>query len=138
MAIALATLPACSWEQRLDDVSNEPKFKNLVGTRYLVVRPVDAYGIRKHSGAAVDYITLIPPPGIAGPEVGFQTPVQTGSTLTIVKVYRSNRWPDPDMTLGVRVEGTQMPVDASIRIDLFRGNEGSGEVGLNADIYQRL
>lgn len=137
-AIAMATLPACTWEQRLDDVSNDPKFKNVVGSRYVVARAVDAYGIREHSGAAVDYITLIPPPGIGGSEVGFRMPVEIGSTITVLKVYRTNRWPDPDMTLGVQVEGTRMPVDAAIRIDLFRGNEGEGEVGLNADIYRKL
>lgn len=65
-------------------------------------------------------------------------PVQIGSTITVLKVYRTNRWPDPDMTLGVRVEGTRMPVDAPIRMDLYRGNEGDGEVGLNPDIYRKL
>jgi hypothetical protein len=138
VTIAMATLPGCTWEQRLDDVSNEPKFKSVVGSRYVVARAVAAYGIREHSGAAVDYITLIPPPGIDGPEVGFRMPVRIGSTITVLKVYRTNRWPDPDMTLGVRVEGTQMPVDAGIRMDLFRGNEGEGEVGLNPDIYRKL
>ena len=59
--------------------------------RYVVVGQVDAYGVRRNSKAPVEYITLIPPPGVQGSEVGFQVPVRLRSTLTVRKVIRTNR-----------------------------------------------
>jgi hypothetical protein len=136
MMIALDALAGC--DQRFADVSNDPRFRQSVGARYTVVGAVDAYGIRRHSKAPVDYVTLIPPPGIAGSEVGFRIRIEPGSTITVRKVLKSNRWPDPDMTLQVKLAGTRMPVETVITIDLFRGNEGPGIVQLNPRIYRRI
>ncbi|MDQ2988103.1 MAG: hypothetical protein M3R60_03250 [Pseudomonadota bacterium] len=54
------------------------------------------------------------------------------------KVLKSNRWPDPDMTLQVELAGTRLPVETVITIDLFRGNEGPATVQLNPRIYRRM
>jgi hypothetical protein len=125
-------------EERLDDVSGEPGFRDLIGQQYELAGAVDAYGISlDYSSEHVMYIALIPPPGIAGPEVEFSVPLEPGSRVTILKVLRSNRFPDPDMTFEVRLEGTRMPVDVPVRVDLFRGNEGAGPVGLNPKIYRK-
>lgn len=121
-----------------DSLSNDPRFRPSVGARYEVVGAVDAYGIRHHSKAPVDYVTLIPPPGIAGSEVGFRIRIEPGSTITVLKVLKSNRWPDPDMTLEVQLTGMRMPVETVVTIDLFRGNEGDGVVQLNPRIYRRI
>ncbi|MDQ2988102.1 MAG: hypothetical protein M3R60_03245 [Pseudomonadota bacterium] len=68
--MAVGALAGC--DERFADVSNDPRFRQNVGARYEVIGAVDAYGIRHHSKAPVDYVTLIPPPGIAGSEVGFR------------------------------------------------------------------
>jgi hypothetical protein len=136
MMIALGALAGC--DERFVDVSDDARFRQSVGARYEVVGAVDAYGIRHHSKAPVDYVTLIPPPGIAGSEVGFRIRLAPGSTITVRKVLKSNRWPDPDMTLEVALAGTRLPVDTQIIIDLFRGNEGPGAVQLNPRIYRRI
>lgn len=137
MVAVLGALLACS-EERLKDVSEEPEFKPVIGTRYEIVGAVDAYGIRQHSGAKIDYITLIPPPGIAGPEVGFRIPIKVGSSIAVTRVLRINSWIDPDILFFVRMDGTQMPVDVVTRIELFRGNEGNDFLQLNPKIYRRL
>lgn len=136
MLIAVGALAGC--DERFADVSNDPRFRPSVGARYEVVGAVDAYGIRHHSKAPVDYVTLIPPPGIAGSEVGFRIRIEPGSTITVLKVLKSNRWPDPDMTLEVQLTGMRMPVETVVTIDLFRGNEGDGVVQLNPRIYRRI
>lgn len=133
----IGLLQSCS-EQVLTDVSEDPQFQSAIGTRYEIVGPLDAYGIRRHSGAPVHYVTLIPLPGIEGPEVGFESRVSIGSTITVLKVTRTNRLTDSKMTLLVQLEGTQLPSDVPIRIDLIRGNEGSGKIGLNPAIYKKL
>lgn len=136
MLIAVGALTGC--DERFADVSNDPRFRPSVGARYEVVGAVDAYGIRHHSKAPVDYVTLIPPPGIAGSEVGFRIRIEPGSTITVLKVLKSNRWPDPDMTLEVQLTGMRMPVETVVTIDLCRGNEGDGVVQLNPRIYRRI
>ena len=87
----------CSDESRVD-VSQQPEFRDIVGTKYEVIGSVDAYGLRRHSQAAVEYVTLIPPPGIEGPEVGFRIPLQVGSKLTVQKVIKTGRVFDPNMS----------------------------------------
>lgn len=136
MVIAVGALVGC--DVQFTDVSKKPKFRQLVGARYEVVGALDAYGIRQHSKAEVEYTTLIPPPGIAGSEVGFRITIEPGSTITVLKVLKTNRWPDPDLTLEIQLTGTRMPVETVIRIDLFRGNEGQGIAQLNPRIYRRI
>lgn len=135
---ALGSLLACSSEMLLDDVSEDSRFRPIIGTQYEVVSAIQGYGIRKHSKARVDYITLIPPPGIAGSEVGFRLLVTPGTKITVIKVFKTNRWIDPDILLIVRLDGIQMPSNVDTRIELFRGNEGRGFLQLNPNFYRRL
>lgn len=139
VVLALVVLAfGLSIDLKLTDVSERPENRKEIGIRYEVIGRVDAYGIRPHSQAQVEYVTLIPPPGIAGPEVGFRAPVVAGSQVLITKVLKTNRWPDPAMTLEIKLEGTKLPADVPTRIDLFRGNEGSGALQLNPTIYRKM
>lgn len=135
--LSLLGLFGCSDESRID-VSQQAEFRHIVGMQYEVVGSVDAYGIRPHSQAAVEYVTLIPPPGIEGPEVGFRIPLQVGSKLIVQKVIKTNRMFDPNMSYEVRLEGTQLPTSALVRLDLFRGNEGESPMKLNPKLYRGL
>jgi hypothetical protein len=137
LAMMSLLLLGCSDERRLD-VSEQAEFKHLVGMEYEAMGPVDAYGIRAHSQAAVDYVTLIPPPGIAGSYVGFRVPLQSGSTVVVLRVLKTNRWPDRSMSFDVALKGTQLPTTAPVRIDLFRGNEGKADTDLNPNFYRPL
>jgi hypothetical protein len=122
MVIVVGALVGC--DVQYTDVSKDPRFRQLVGGRQEVVGALDAYGIRQHPKADVEYTTLIPPPGIAGSEVGFRVTIEPGSTITVLKTLKTNRWPDPDLTLEIGLAGTRMPVETIIRIDLFRGMKG--------------
>ncbi|WP_306394192.1 hypothetical protein [Telluria beijingensis] len=131
-------LLGCDMRERHHDASAEPHSRNALGARYVVVGPLDAYGVRQDPQAPVEHVTLIPPPGVDGPEVDFRMPVPMGATVTVLKVMRTNRLFDPEMTFIVALEGAALPVNAPVRIDLFRGNEGEGRLQLNPAIYRRL
>lgn len=133
----ICALCGCS-EVSLVDVSLDPDHQPLVGRRYEVVGRLDAYGIRPHSKAEVEYITLMPPPGVGGSEVGFRVRVEPGSSVTIMKVMRTSRWFDCGIALIVAVEGPSMPAAATTRVEMNRGNEGHDCLSLNPGVYRNL
>lgn len=135
--VSLLSLFGCSDETRIN-VSEQEEFRRFVGIQFEVIGPVDAYGIRPHSKAEVQYVTLIPLPGIDGPEVGFRTRLPVGSKVTVQRVIKTNRMFDPSMSYEVLLEGTQLPKAIPIRLDLFRGNEGAGAMQLNPKLYRSL
>lgn len=137
--IIVATLLAgCDTRERYEDASAEARSRAVIGTRYEVVGPVHAHGFRQHSRAPVEHVLLMPPPGVDGPEIGFRVPVRQGSTVTVRKVVRTNRWFGNKMNLEVELEGTPLPVAAPVSIELIRGNEVDGYLQLNPDFYRRL
>ena len=135
--IALTVMISACGKTTYKDVGHEPGSRELIGTTYTVVRPLTAYGIREHSKAAIEYFTLIPPPGIAGSEVGSRVPIAIGSTLTVISVYETNRLLDPSVTLGVKLNGAALPENLPVRLDLMRGNEGVDRLGLNSAIFEK-
>ena len=135
--VLAAGLCGCGEEHRVD-VSQKDEFRRLVGMQYEVTGSVDAYGIRSYSRPEVVYVTLIPLPGISGPEVGYRIPLKLGSKVTIRKVIETNRAFDPNMSYEVLLEGTQLPTAVPVRIDLFRGNQGDSPMELNPKLYRSL
>lgn len=135
--VALTIMISACGETKYTDVSTEPGYRGLVGAIYTVVGPVNAYGIRKHSKAAIEYVTVIPPPGIEGSEVGFRIPIAVGSTLTVMSVYETNRFFDSSISFGVKLTGVAIPANLPVRIDLMRGNQGADKLSLNPAVFQR-
>jgi hypothetical protein len=135
--VSLLSLFGCSDETRIN-VSEQDEFRRFVGMQFEVIGSVDAYGIRSHSRKEVEYATLIPLPGIDGPEVGFRTRLLIGSKVTVLRVVKTNRMFDPAMSYEVLLQGTQLPKAVPIRLDLFRGNQGEGAMQLNPQLYREL
>ena len=139
LLVCTAMLAACSCEVTYADVSHHEEYRNVVGTRYEIVGEVDAYGIARHSKAPADYITLIARPGIAGAEVVFEAPVPRGATVTVTRVYQTNRIMfESGITLEVELHGAGLPLRGWTLIDLNRGSEGPGPAGFNPAIYRKL
>jgi hypothetical protein len=136
LAAILGFLSGC-WEERRVDVSEWKQFKPYVGMQYEVIGPVDAYGIRPHSKAEVEYITLFPLPGFQGTQVGFRTRLPVGTKITVLRVIKTNRF-GPPMSYEVKLEGAQFPPVTRIKLDLMNGNEGKDEMQLNPKLYRRL
>ena len=97
-------------EEKLVDVSSQDKYRHLIGSKFEVIGRVDAYGIRDHSGAPADYVTLMPPPGIGGSQIAFVRSVPSGSKVTVTKILKTNHVFDPDKTLLVHLEALQEPI----------------------------
>lgn len=132
----VAILGACS-ETTYKDVSSQPGYREIIGATYTVVGPVSAYGIRKHSQAAIESISIIVPPGIEGPEVGLQMLIPLGSKLTVVGVYESNRIFDPSLSLEIKLSGVILPANLPVRIHLMRGTQGADKLSLNPAVFLR-
>ena len=135
---ALSPIAACGLRITYEDVSSKPQYKAIVGNTYKVVGMVEAYGIREHSKAAVDYVVFQPPPGFKGSEVGFRITIKEGSVFKVRKVLLTNRVFDPPLTLDVEYLGDDLPPDLPVLIDLMLGNEGEAELSLNPKIYQKV
>lgn len=95
----LSAQGGCSMETTYKDVSHEKQYEHLVGSQYRVIGTLFAYGVRKHSNAQVSHAVLQPPPGFAGPEVGFKHLIPVGTVLVVQKVFVTNRWPDPPLLI---------------------------------------
>lgn len=130
-----AMLLACG-ETTMYDVSNKPDYREMVGATYTVIGSLAAYGIRKHSRADVEYVTLIPEPGITGSEVGFRTPIAIGTTVTVIRVYKTNRLIDSSISLEVRLSGDSINGSLPVRVDLMRGNQGVSNLSLNPTVFR--
>jgi hypothetical protein len=133
---ALFTLSACS--ETLDDVSSRADYKLVIGTSYEVIGKLEAYGIGRKPHQRIDYVKLMPVYGYTGSEVGFNVQVQRGSRITVTHVYHTNRWFDNGITFGVRLEGTSLPVDAPVRLDLRDDVKGKEHVNLNPAIFKKI
>jgi hypothetical protein len=111
----------------------------MIGRRYLVSDEVKIYAIYGfESPAKVVCVTLLPPPGIAGPEVAQVLPVAAGSVVTIRQVYESNRWDLDDITYIVDLQGTEVPWHVPIRLDTGMGNTAFNDLELTHKYYKRI
>lgn len=130
------------------DLNSDPKYAALVGARYQVGSGVTAYGIQDYERRekGVLYITLIPGVGIGGPEVGLTKRVESGSVFTVQRVVRHAGLLGSihDSIFGLSglvyigsLQGSGLPHDKEVRLDLSRGNEGVG-LEPNEQIYQRV
>jgi hypothetical protein len=118
LGVILLIISACG-EVNYVDVGSSLEYIDMVGTKYTVISPVNAFGIRKHSNAPVDYITIIPPPGIDGAQIGFKIPI------------------DSSISFGVNIDGSSVPKNLPIRVELMRGNQGLTRLSLNPSIFRK-
>lgn len=133
--VGIALVAAC--DVTYTDVSANRHLAPLVGTRYEVVGPVNLYGIGTRRSGALSYITLSPMP-MDGPEFVFSREVPRGAIITVVKVLKTNRWPDSNRVFQVRLHGVPAPPDTFVTVELFLGNESTVPWKLNPMIYREL
>lgn len=136
-AVLILMMASACTETKYTDVSTQPGYQEMVGATYTIVKPIGAYGIRQHSKAPIESISIVPPPGIEGPEVGFRVEIPSGSTMTVLGVYESNRFFDGSISLEVKFEGVALPENVPIHVDLMRGNQGDKKLSLNPAVFRR-
>jgi len=136
--VLCSALTGCG-QQTYDDVSSDPKYAEMVGQQFTVVGPLLAYGIRDHSAAPIEYVTLMPPPGIAGKSIVPLGTVNAGAVVSVRAVRVTNRLVDDPVNYLVMLERSSINVSVPIHIDRFRGNEGpDGRTSLNPTIFHPL
>lgn len=87
LSIAL-TLAACSLGPGEEITSTKP-YADLVGERYSVVTDnLYAYGVYESIDKKIGHVTLVPRPGLSGPEFAFRRNVPKGQVLTILGAWR--------------------------------------------------
>ena len=120
------------------DVSDKPEFAAMIGREYRVIGDVDAYGIKLDlQDKDVSYVTLIPPPGIGGPEVAFERRLPKGQVFRIKSAMWQFKPFDNGTEYLIELEDSDLPRGIEVRLELFRGNE-SGDTDLNPRLYARL
>ena len=109
----------------------------LVGRQFAVSGPLLAFGIREHGAAPLKYVTLMPPPGIAGKSVVPLGQIKLGSHVVISEVRITERVVDDPVQYTVLLENAALPQGLPIYVDRFRGNEDpSGRWSLNPEIFK--
>lgn len=136
--INILFLTGCDFEVKYRDVSQQKKYIELIGQRYEIKNNLIAYGIRKNSKKPIDYITLMPAPGIGGTQVGYEKIIESKSIIKVEQVFVTNRIFDSPITLKVELENEILIPSIPIYIDLMRGNEGSSDLSLNPIHYQKI
>jgi hypothetical protein len=137
LAVLAGAGAACSTDEGID-VSREPEFAAMIGREYRIVGDVDAYGIKNEDrDSSAAYVTLIPPPGISGPEVAFTKRLPKGLTVRIAAAKHRFRAFTNGTDYVVELNGSDLPPGLEVRIALFRGNQ-SGDTDLNPRLYQRI
>ena len=126
-AVALA-LSGCSSRIEYTDVSGDPEYAPIVGTRYEVVGNLTAYGVRRDYGGPVGWVTAKTAPGFDGPEAGFRHWVPPGTMLTVRRVLDSNVLDACQLVLEVEFDARWRPwsADLPVRVPLY-GATGSDD-----------
>jgi hypothetical protein len=113
-------------------------YAGFIGREYRIVGDVDAYGIKEElQDDQASYVTLIPLPGIGGPEVVFQRRIARGTIFRIRDARQRFYLFDNGTEYIVDLMSQDVPKGIEVRIGLFRGNE-RGPVDLNPGLYERL
>jgi hypothetical protein len=132
-ALGVGSLVACS-----SNLADRQPYASFIGREYRVVGDVDAYGIKEDlKDGQASYVTLIPQPGIGGPEVVFRRRIAKGTMFRIRDARRRFYVFGNGTEYIVDLMSPEVPKGLEVRIGLFRGNE-EGSVDLNPRLYERL
>ena len=111
------------------ELTHTKPYADLVQTEYTVIA-VDlyAYGIYQSPGQdnPIGSIALIPGVGIGGRDVAFRKHITKGQVIRILSAWRPSLWFDNGVYYLVSIDGSDLPPEIPIRLELFRGNEGVG------------
>jgi hypothetical protein len=100
----LAASSACA-KRNVDELTFTTPYSNFIDAEYRVIAKVKAYGIYESlDRKVVSHITLIPGPGIAGPEVAFERQIKTGQKIKILSAWQAHNLLQDD----IKCMGSQM------------------------------
>lgn len=115
-----------------EEITSTKPYANLIGQKYSVAADLRAYGIYESlNNRKVTYISLIPPPGIGGPEVAFELNVPHGQVISILSAWQTVA----GVYYLVELPNSDLPRGIPVRLNLDGDNRGEG-ADLNPAIYK--
>jgi len=102
--IALVALG--SWGARHRDLSTSARYVGRVGQRCVVLKGLRAHGWSLNDNDGVTYeVDVTKLPGIAGPEITFETPIPRGTTFVVTSVRECWNCPFDRISYGLEIPG---------------------------------
>lgn len=122
----------------LEDVSSHAEYKGVVGARFTTKVDLLLIGVTADQNykKQIDYVVLVPEPGISGPEVVRKEKLAKGSSVRVAQVLRSKLFFVPRVYYVVEVAGAKMS-EAPVRVKQT-GSAQDGNAGLDASTFEKL
>ena len=135
VVVVAVQLSGCS--DHPEDVGTTSAYSAYVGRHFEIVGEVNGYAVIDYATdrTRVLYVELMPPPGVAGPEIASATPVPKGTVFNVVHVLRSRAPLDRWIILTGTLSGLSLPQVTEVRLTLSpRNRDESG--GPRPDLYR--
>jgi len=128
---------ACSSGPAKDITSTKP-YADLIGAKYTVVADnVYAYGVYDSLPNRTVSWVILSPIKLGGRENVLLRTIPKGQTVRILSAWHHLVLFDSGVYYLVEVENADFPQNVPIRLELIRGNEGTGP-DLNPLVYRKL
>lgn len=138
IAVCYFSIVSCG-QASLEDCSLEPQFSIAIGKSFSTKEDLLAFGITADANykKRVDYIILIPEPGVSGPEVVTKEVLKKGTVVRVVRVLKTTGFALRKIIFIVedvstkKYEGIQIRVNQTGKID-------DSNFGLDQAIFQKM
>lgn len=131
-------IASCGGPAALEDLSANPDYVAVVGSRYKIVGAVIINGVidLEQSDNIIDWYSFFPSPGIIGTEVVSSADLPKGTEFAVKRILRRRTLFGRVLLLEVRLDGIALNPPAPTYIGVYGGNEGSGLL-LNEKLYSK-
>jgi hypothetical protein len=134
----LVFLVGCS-PVKYSDVSSDQKFKNLIGVEITTRKELLAFGVTFDANYKknVDYVFILPIPGISGPEVVFKEVVAKGSTLKVEGVLEQNNLFGNRYLYKINILNTDFLSEYTVVLKMSKSTN-TENMGVSSELYKIL
>jgi len=134
----IGILIALPVQKRFRDVTERSQYNLLLRREYTLQRTMIVHGVTTHPDyrGGVDYYSIKPSPGAAGPEILERFRIEPGTVLTIANVLEcSNCWFDDEVTLIVKIPGIRKFDGQTVRLEGVVRNDSENRLVLDPQYF---
>jgi len=134
--ISILLLSGCGPKKYID-VSGEKQYETLLGVEFKTKKELLALGVTFDANYAsvVDYVFIMPKPGISGPQVVFNEKVPKGMRLKIIGVLESGRLFNNRVFYTIKFLDTNLHRDFPSIVKVFGDVHGVNK-GLDINMFE--
>lgn len=138
LILFLSILLSSCIQLSLEDVSNHPDYRRVLGKKFSLVEELWATGVTtdKNYKKQIDYIILVPGVGFFGPEVVIRDRLKKGTVIKIAKVLKSTSLFSNKIVYIVELPDKKYS-DFQVRIKVS-GSIDAENYGLNSSIFSKI